>query len=142
MIIRLVLAVFLLSCRCFAELPPVEGELPREPTPPVDWKQRWKLQAEDNDSDAGYSEWEAKFSKGSVRRLGSAKDTNAIKALLPTTTFQDRWVSRSTVVVMSTCRFKGSSYDQRQCLYVFEKHGSKWSLTHHYRVRQPFLQII
>jgi hypothetical protein len=139
--IRLLLVIFLLSCRCFAELPPVEGELPPQPTPSVDWRQRWKLQTQDSDSDNRYLEWETKFSRGSVRRLGSAKDATAIRALLPATTSQVRWVSRSAVVVMSACRYQASSTYQQPCLYVFEKHGSKWNLTHHYRVPRVFLQI-
>ena len=144
--IRSALGVLLLSCRCFAELPPVEGELgPPPQTPSVNWKQwrqRWKFEAQDNDSDNRYFEWESKFNSGSIRRLGSVKDTAAITALLPATKYQKlRWVSRSVVVVMSACRTDPSSTDRQHCLYVFEKYGAKWNLTHHYRVVQVFPTI-
>jgi hypothetical protein len=137
--IRLALGVLLLSCQCFAELPPVEGELGPPPSTPS--ARRWKFSPQDKDSDDRFLEWEAKFNSGSVRRLGSAKDATAISSLLPATKSRTlHWVSRSVVVVMSACP-RASSMDRQYCLYVCEKHGSKWDLTHHYRVLQVPLRI-
>jgi hypothetical protein len=139
MMARLVLAVLILSCRCFAGLPPVEGELgPPRPTPSDDDKRRWKLYREDANSDRQGDQWQFKFNAGSDKPLGTAADAAAIKALVPATVSPTiRWVSHSVVVVSSACRFDASSSHPQRCLYVFEKHGSKWKLTHHYRIT-PF----
>jgi hypothetical protein len=52
----------------------------------------------------------------------------AIKRLVPATGLPTiRWVSRSVVVVDTS-----PSWWTRY-LYVLEKHGAKWKLTHHYR---------
>jgi hypothetical protein len=134
--IRWTLGALLLSCQCFAELPPVEGEF--GPPPP---SRRWKFSPQYKDSDDKFLEWQAKFNGGSIRRLGSAKDAAAISSLLPATKSRTlHWVSRSVVVVMSACPFDASSTNQ-YCLYVCEKHGSKWNLTHHYQVVRVPVQI-
>jgi hypothetical protein len=83
------------------------------------------------DSDANYRYWRNKFEGGSDKPLGRPKDAAAIKALVPATISPTiRWVSRSIVVVSADCR--SPSVLGGRCLYVFEKHGSQWSLTHHY----------
>jgi hypothetical protein len=86
------------------------------------------------DSDSNYMQWRYKFLSGSDKRLGSEADTAAIKQLVPATIPRTiRWVSRSVVVVASDCHSDASPSRRMRCLYVFEKHGSKWKLTHHYR---------
>ena len=70
---------------------------------------------------------------GSDKRLGTAADSAAIKALVPSTPpVTIRWVSRSLVVIAADCS-SGTSFSGRlSCLYVLEKHRSKWKITHHY----------
>ena len=85
------------------------------------------------DSDSEGGQWQFKFKAGSDKRLGSAKDAAAIKALLrssmPVTI---RWISRSVVVAAADC-YSDARFSRRvRCLYVLEKHGSKWKITHHY----------
>ncbi len=95
---------------------------------------RWKFPPpqEAPNSDSNYMQWRYKFLSGSDKRLGSAADATAIKRLVPVAIPPTiRWVSRSVVVVASGCHSDASSSPVR-CLYVFEKHGSKWRLTHHY----------
>jgi len=88
------------------------------------------------DSDSNYDRWQYKFLSGSDKRLGSAADLAAIKHLVPATIPPTiRWVSRSVVVIASGCHSDASPTRRMRCLYVFEKHGSKWKLTHHYRCR-------
>jgi hypothetical protein len=97
-----------------------------------------KAACEDIDSDPNFVQWRYKFEGGSDKPLGSPADTAAIKALvLPTIPPTIRWVSRSIVVVASVCRSEASSSRPGRCLYVFEKHDSKWRLIHHYRWRPP-----
>jgi hypothetical protein len=89
---------------------------------------------EEVDSDGDSLHWRYKFEAGSDKRIGSAADEAAIKALVPPTISPTiRWVSRSVVVVTSGCYLDASPNHVLRCLYVFEKHASKWKLTHHYR---------
>jgi hypothetical protein len=123
--------MFVLGSHCFAELPPVEGEN-GPPSPPV---QRWKFRPQEPDSDDQYQQWRFKSYSGSDKQLGSPKDAAAINALVPgPKPAKLCWISRSIVVVISACRFDALS-NQRRCFYVLEKHRSKWSITHHYRLR-------
>lgn len=79
--------------------------------------------------DSQYSHWKFEFYAASDKPLGTPTDTNMIRALIPSTIPPTiRWVSRSVVVVAADC----SSNGEFRCLYVLEKHGSKWKLTHHY----------
>ena len=83
-------------------------------------------------SDPNYGYWRNKFEGGSDKPLGRPKDTAAIKALVPAAISPTiRWISRSMVVVSADCR-SHTLWGGERCLYVFEKQGSKWSLTHHY----------
>jgi hypothetical protein len=95
------------------------------------WKFRPGPAMQDSDSQGG--EWKYKFITGSDERLGTARDTAAIKTLLPSTMpVTIRWISRSVVVVAADC-YSDAHFSRRvRCLYVLEKHGSKWKLTHHY----------
>jgi len=85
------------------------------------------------DSDAEGGQWQYKFKAGSDKRLGTARDVAAVKALLPSTMpVTIRWISRSVVVVAADC-YSDAHFSRRvRCLYVLEKHGSKWKVTHHY----------
>jgi hypothetical protein len=85
------------------------------------------------DSDADGGQWYYKFKTGSDKRLGPARDVAAVKALLPSTMpVTIRWISRSVVVVAADC-YSDAHFSRRvRCLYVLEKHGSKWKVTHHY----------
>jgi hypothetical protein len=91
---------------------------------------RRKPTPQELNSDGNFAQWKFKFDYvASDKRLGRSGDTSAIKALVPATTPPTiRWVSRSVVVVVAGCH----SDPSKRCLYVFEKHGSKWKLTHHY----------
>jgi hypothetical protein len=133
----LVLAMLLLSCRCFAELPPVEGELgPPQQLP------HWKLRPQERDSDEHGDYWRFHFKIGSDKRLGTAADEAAIKASVPASIPPlVRWVSKSAVVVLSACRIDATSTRSRRCLYVFEKHRRKWHITHHYRFYSYWLGL-
>ena len=85
------------------------------------------------DSDSQGAQWQFKFVAGSDKRLGTAADSAAIKALVPSTTpVTVRWVSRSVVVVAADCPSSASSTTRLHCLYVLEKHHSKWKMTHYY----------
>jgi hypothetical protein len=98
--------------------------------------EKWhhKREPQEIASDGNYAVWRYKFEAASDKQLGSTADTTAIKALLPATIPPTiRWVSRSVVVVASGCYSDASSTHHATCLNVFEKHGSKWKLTHHYR---------
>jgi hypothetical protein len=91
---------------------------------------RHKPPADETNSDANYIQWRNKFESGSDKPLGSPADTAAIKALFPATPPPTiRWVSRFVVVVASPCQ----SNVRARCLYVFEKRGMKWKLSHCYR---------
>jgi len=92
------------------------------------WRRKPTSQEVNSDSDV--AQWSFKFDYfASDKRPGSAADAAAIKALIPDTTPPTiRWLSRSVVVVSATCRSEVSG----RCLYVFERRGSKWKLTHHY----------
>jgi len=125
MMVRLGVAILLLSCRCFAGLPPVEGEAgptpPPEPTPSDAEKRRLQSIARDANSDEHGYDWEYKFKVASDKRLGSVSDATTIKALVPENVPPTlRWVSRTVVVVVSACRFDASSTEPQRCLYVFE----------------------
>jgi len=99
---------------------------------------RRKASPQEVDSDANNAQWQYKFETASDKRLGSAADTAAIKALVPATIPPTiRWVSRSVVVAASGCYLDASSSHRMRCLYVFEKQGRKWKLTHHYRWHPP-----
>jgi hypothetical protein len=90
---------------------------------------RHKPPPQEVNSDANYGQWRHKFEAGSGKQLGSAADVAAIKALVPPKMPPTiRWVSRSIVVASAYC----SDASSKRCLYVFEKRGSKWRLTHHY----------
>jgi hypothetical protein len=87
------------------------------------------------DSDSQFPQWESKFKAGSDRPLGTARDTAAIKAVVPSTMpVTIRWVSRRLVVVAADCH-PDSSTDNGYCLCVLEKQRSKWKLVHHYSHR-------
>jgi hypothetical protein len=102
----------------YEEIPDHQSEWKFAPQPP-----------KEINSDSNYEEWQQKFLSGSDKRLGSAADMAAIKRLVPATGSPTiRWISRSVVVVDTS-----PSWWTRY-LYVFEKHGTKWKLTHHYRV--------
>jgi hypothetical protein len=132
-----VLAMLLLSCRCFAELPPVEGELgPPQQLP------HWKLMPQEPDSDEHADQWRFKFKTGSDRCLGSAADEAAIKVLVPATIPPTvRWVSQSVVIVLAACRLGASSSEPKRCLYVVEKHRRKWHISHHYHFYSYWLGL-
>jgi len=95
------------------------------------WKFRRGPAMQDSDSQGG--QWQYKFITGSDKRLGTAWGAAAIKALLPSTMpVTIRWISRSAVVVAADC-YSDAHFSRRvRCLYVLEKHGSKWKLTHQY----------
>jgi len=112
-------------------------------TPPGDQKAQRKVLVPDayshkpppqkTNSDAHYGYWRMKFEGGSDKPLGRPKDTAAIKALVPARIAPTvRWVSRSIVVVSADCRPPPPYVLGGRCLYVFEKHGSTWNLTHYY----------
>jgi hypothetical protein len=85
---------------------------------------RWRFQPgpASQDSDSQGAQWQFKFIAGSDKSLGTAADSAAIKALVPSTTpVTIRWISRSVVVVAADHR-----------LFVLEKHRSKWKITHYY----------
>lgn len=91
---------------------------------------------QNQDSDSQFPQWESKFQAGSDKQLGTARDTTAIKALVPSTMpVTIRWVSRHIVVVAGDCH-PDSSTDNRYCLYVLEKERSRWKLVHHYSHRR------
>ena len=96
---------------------------------------RWRFQPRPaiQDSDSQGAQWQFKFIAGSDKRLGTAADSAAIKALVPSTPpVTIRWVSRSVVVIAADCS-SGTSFSGRlSCLYVLEKHRSKWKISHHY----------
>jgi hypothetical protein len=146
MVARLIIAVLLVSCRCFAGPPPDSVEVTLESTPEqkqpsqaeTEAYNHWKRGPQEADSDTNYEHWRHKFVfTASDKRLGSARDVASIKKLLPSTVPPTmRWVSRSAVVVVSSCYSDSSPMVRKQCLYVFEKHGSKWKLAHHYYYRR------
>jgi len=93
-----------------------------------------KPSPQNTNSDANYGYWRNKFEACSDKPLGRPKDTAAIKALVPATISPTiRWVSRSIVAVSADCRPPPPYVVAAGCLYVCEKHGSKWNLTHYYR---------
>jgi len=99
---------------------------------------RWRFQAGPaiQDSDSQGAQWQFKFIAGSDKRLGTAADSAAIKALVPSTPpVTIRWVSRSVVVIAADCSSSASSREPPHCLYVLEKRRSKWKITHHYVYR-------
>src|SRR4051794_36267211 len=142
MVARLIIAMLLVSCRCFAGPPRDSIEVTLESTPEqqqplqaeTEAYNRWKRLPRQADSDMNCEYWRYKFViTASEKRLGSARDIAAIKQLLPGTVPPTmRWVSRSVVVAVSACYSDSSATSRRRCLYVFEKHRSKWKLTHHY----------
>ena len=102
---------------------------------------RWRFVPgnQQQDSDSQFAHWRYEFYAGSDKPLGTAADTTAIKALVSSTIPPTmRWISRSVVVVAADCYTAASSSGDR-CLYVLEKHGSKWKLTHHYSHRLSLL---
>ena len=99
---------------------------------------RWRFQPGPaiQDSDSQGAQWQFKFIAGSDKRLGTAADSAAIKALVPSTPpVTIRWVSRSVVVIAADCSSSASSREPPHCLYVLEKRRSKWKITHHYVYR-------
>ena len=102
---------------------------------------RWRFQPGKpgpaiQDSDLQGAQWQFKFIAGSDKRLGTAADSAAIKALVPSTPpVTIRWVSRSVVVIAADCSSSASSREPPHCLYVLEKRRSKWKITHHYVYR-------
>jgi hypothetical protein len=87
-------------------------------------------------SDSNCDQWQFKFLSGSDKPLGGAADLAAIQHLVPAAIPPTiRWISRHIVVVSSACYSDVSP----SCLYVFEKRGSKWELTHHCRFGYPAL---
>ena len=95
------------------------------------WKFRPESAARDSDSHGDH--WRNKFITASDKRLGSAKDTCAIEALLPSSTpLTIRWISRSVALVSADCYSDPHSNFHLRCLYVLEKRHSKWQVTHHY----------
>jgi len=99
---------------------------------------RWRFQPRPaiQDSDSQGAQWQFKFIAGSDKRRGTAADSAAIKALVPSTTpVTIRWVSRSVVVIAADCSSSASFSGRLSCLYVLEKHRSKWKITHHYFYR-------
>jgi hypothetical protein len=104
--------------------------------PPPHWKFRPDSAAQDSDSQGVH--WRSKFYAGSDKRLGTLRDAASIKRLVPSSMpITIRWISRSVVVVAADCYFDASSRGRFRCLYVLEKHGSKWTTTHHYSHRLP-----
>ena len=96
---------------------------------------RWKFRpgAAIRDSDSEGGKWRYKFYAGSDKPLGTAADAAAIKRLVPSTMpVAIRWISRSVVVVAADCYSDISLSAHVRCLYVLEKHRSKWKVTHHY----------
>ena len=99
---------------------------------------RWRFQPGPTiqDTDSQGAQWQFKFIAGSDKRLGTAADSAAIKALVSSTTpVTIRWVSRSVVVIAADCSSGTSFRGRLSCLYVSEKHRSKWKITHHYFYR-------
>ena len=119
-------------------------EVTLEDTPEHHETPRWKFtpgQSADDRDQNGFMQWRYKFYVGSDKQLGTAADTAAIKALVPLTMPPKiRWISRSVVVVAADCYTDASSRGRVRCLYVLERHGSKWKLTHHYS--RSFVPII
>src|SRR6266404_3264255 len=89
---------------------------------------RWRFQPAlaIQDSDSQGAQWQFKYIAGSDKRLGTAADSAAIKALVPSTPpVTIRWVSRSVVVIAADCSSSASSREPPHCLYVLEKRRSK-----------------
>lgn len=112
-------------------------ELTPPETPPPHWKFRQDSAVQDSDSQG--AQWRGKFITASDKPLGGAKDTRAIETLAPSLKpLTIRWVSRSVVLVLGDC--SSDAHSRLRCLYVLEKHRSKWTLTHRYRVNSvPYL---
>lgn len=92
------------------------------------------------DSDAEGGQWQYKFKTGSDKRLGTARDVAAIKTLLPSTMpVTIRWISRSVVAVAADCDSDAHFSRRVCCLYVLEKYGSNWKVTHRYSHRLPVI---
>jgi hypothetical protein len=96
---------------------------------------RWRFQprATIQNSDSQYLQWRYKFYAGSDKPLGTARDIATIKSVVPSSMpISIRWLSRSAVAVVADCYSDSHSGGHIRCLYVLEKHGSQWKITHHY----------
>jgi hypothetical protein len=116
-----------------------------EDTPSQNASHHWKFRPGSipQDSDSQGDQWRDKFITASEKRLGSAKDAIAIEALMPSSMpLTIRWLSRSVVLVSADCCFDAHSKVRLRCLYVLEKHRSKWNVTHHYRYSHPFTSSV
>jgi hypothetical protein len=92
---------------------------------------RWIPGIQNSDDQVGY--WKYKFDIASDKRLGTTADIKAIKASVPSTmSVTIRWISRSSAVVAADCSSDPSASAHVRCLYVVQKHGAKWRVTHHY----------
>jgi len=112
----------------------IEDTLPQ--TPPPHWKFRQDSAAKDSDSQG--DQWRGKFITASDKPLGTAKDTRAIEALVPSSMpLTIRWISRSVAVVSADCYSDPHSSVHLRCLYVLEKRRSKWQVTHQYLHHGP-----
>jgi hypothetical protein len=113
-------------------------DTPQQQQAPQNSFRRWRFgqQPAQQDSDTQFSRWDYKFKWGSDKSLGTAADTSAIQASVPSTMpVTIRWVSRRVVVVAADCHQESSSGSGERCLYVFEKQGAKWKLAQHYAHR-------
>jgi len=105
-------------------------------TPPPHWKFRPDSAAQDSDPQG--DKWRDKFITASDKPLGTAKDTSAIEALVPSSMpLTIRWISRSVALVSADCYSDARSGVRLRCLYVLKKRRSKWQVTHHYRHTGP-----
>ena len=85
------------------------------------------------DSDSHRDEWRNKFIIASEKPFGSNNDTDAITALVPSSLpLTIRWVSESIAIISADCCCEKSSDPPLRCLYILEKRGTKWKVTHHY----------
>lgn len=111
-------------------------DTPEQQAPQTRW--RFRPGSANPDSDSQGVQWRYKFYAGSDKPLGSARDTAAVKVLVPSSMpITIRWISRSVVVVAADCYSDAGSRGRVRCLYVLEKHASKWKITHHYSHRLP-----
>jgi hypothetical protein len=108
-------------------------ELPPPQSPPPHWKLRPDPALQDSDSQGDL--WRDKFITASDKPFGSAKDLVTVQSLVPSSSLPVtvRWLSRSVVLVSAGCHSDSDSTVRVRCLYVLEKHHSKWKITHHYR---------
>ena len=122
MSVRVVVAA-LVAVTVTAEASDNSVEVTLEDTPPENPPHHWKFlpfSPPAPDSDSQGDQWRDKFITASDKRLGTAKDTSAIEALVPSSIpLMIRWISRSVALVSAGCYSDAHSELRLRCLYVF-----------------------